>query len=545
MLPKWCLPTTTNSHRRPSNPPIAIIGGGLAGLACSVDLTRQKKTHKIYESAAYYPQEGAGVALNPAAMAALEQIEPRLRRSVDSCALRDWDAGKAEWSKESTSWLTFRHGMETAPKLAVNIVDDITPVFGSVIADVQACGPTEVGRRCVHRFSLVEKMVGHIPAGITEFGKHLVDLEDDGTAVKLTFGDGTVTWASAVLACDGVRSVVRRAVLRSDPASIEPVFAGEYCYRNLIPMSRAQRILGDEMARKGSIFCGHEGYVTIYPVKWQRHEFVNMTAVRRQRGSTWPDTEAWRQPCTIQSVIEDFKGWGNPVIELLKTIHKPEKWALFDSPAAKTYFRGLVCLLGDAAHASTPHQGSGAAMAFEDACVMGHLLQNAQDPRGIVQAFHVFNKMRRARTQRLVFTSRAAGQVFEFAHEGILDNIDSVRENLMVRHSWIWNFDIRRELKKADREHKALSVARALQPSLWPYQWVEVTTSKERIERPDFGPMAHPGRRGTCLVVEEMDEDDEEYVGIDMDEDLQFEKVARWHITSHRQVSLADPSDQV
>jgi salicylate hydroxylase len=457
MLPERCLRNPAQEYRRTPNLQIAIIGGGLTGLACSVDLTRRGITHTIYESAKYYPQDNAGVVLDPAAMAALKQINPWLRECIDPCALRNWDKNKSDWSGVSKSWLTFRHGMTTVPMSAVN--DNETPGFGSVIADTQACGPTEVGRRGIHRGTLVEKMIGLIPTGTAKFGKHLIGLEDDGVAVKLTFRDETVAWASAVLACDGIRSVVRRIVLRSDPASIEPVFAGEYCYRTLIPMEHAQSILGDEMARTGNVFCGYQGYVAIYPVLWQQHEFVNMTAVRRHCDNTWPDMEAWRRPCTIESVLGDFKDWGGDIMELLKTINKPEKLALFDSQPAKTYTKGLLCLLGDAAHASTPHQGGEAAMAFEDVCTVGHLLQKAHDPRDIKQSFHVFNRVRRDRTQRLVLTSRVAGQLLS---GGTIDNIDSIREDLETRH----DFDIGLQLEKIDSEYNALSAARTLLPYL-------------------------------------------------------------------------------
>lgn len=485
MLPEWCLQSPAQAYRQTSNLPIAIIGGGLTGLACSIGLTRQGITHTIYESAKYYPQDNAGVVLDPAAMAALKQIDPGLRECLDPYALRDWDKDKSEWSKESKSWFIFHHGMATG---------DETPGFGSVIAGTQACGPTEVGRRGIHRGTLVEKMIGLIPTGTTKFGKHLVGLEDDGLAVKLTFRDETVAWASAVLACDGIKSVVRRTVLWSDPASIEPVFAGEYCYRTLIPMEHAQSILGDEMARTGNIFCGYQRYVATYPVLWQQHEFVNMTAVRRHHDNAWPDMAAWRQPCTIESVLRDFKDWRSDIMELLKTINKPEKLALFDSQPAKTYTKGLLCLLGDAAHASTPHQGGGAAMALEDVAVVGHLLQKAKlanDPQSIKQAFHVFNRVRRARTQRLVLTSRVAGRLFECSG-GIMGNIDIIRKDLKMRH----NFDIRLQLGEADGEYRALSAAQILLPYPGEDQWIEVTTSEE---------------------------DDNKSVGIDMEEDLQLQ----------------------
>jgi len=49
-------------------------------------------------------------------------------------------------------------------------------------------------------------------------------------------------------------------------------------------------------------------------------------------------------------------------------MQKPDLWALFNHPPAKTYYRkGKICLLGDCAHASTPHQGAGAGMALASA----------------------------------------------------------------------------------------------------------------------------------------------------------------------------------
>lgn len=52
----------------------------------------------------------------------------------------------------------------------------------------------------------------------------------------------------------------------------------------------------------------------------------------------------------------------------------PSQWAVFEHPALSTYTRSRVAILGDAAHASTPHQGAGAVQAIEDALVLAELL---------------------------------------------------------------------------------------------------------------------------------------------------------------------------
>ena len=40
--------------------------------------------------------------------------------------------------------------------------------------------------------------------------------------------------------------------------------------------------------------------------------------------------------------------------------------------------------------------------------------------------------------QRLVSTSRTVGALYEFAHEGISDDLAKVKEKLDTRHNWIW-----------------------------------------------------------------------------------------------------------
>jgi len=48
-------------------------------------------------------------------------------------------------------------------------------------------------------------------------------------------------------------------------------------------------------------------------------------------------------------------------------------WAQYEHVNAPAYVNGRVCIAGDAAHAMTPWQGSGAATAIEDAVVLGAL----------------------------------------------------------------------------------------------------------------------------------------------------------------------------
>src|SRR5271155_6205488 len=86
---------------------VAIIGGGLAGLALSIGLTRFGISHKIYESAKCFSEIGAGIAMGPNAVWSLALIDPRLRQCYSRCATYNEREGQRAF------FFDFRYGMES------------------------------------------------------------------------------------------------------------------------------------------------------------------------------------------------------------------------------------------------------------------------------------------------------------------------------------------------------------------------------------------------------------------------------------------------
>lgn len=130
-------------------------------------------------------------------------------------------------------------------------------------------------------------------------------------------------------------------------------------------------------------------------------------------------------------------------------MEKPDVWALFDHPPAPTYYKDRLAILGDAAHASTPHQGAGAGQAIEDAYIISHLLGKVDSVDDIEKAFKAYDAIRRPRSQKVVTTSRDAAAIYEFEDEGLGFDLEKIRKRLETRYDWIWNEDMPQQLKKA------------------------------------------------------------------------------------------------
>ena len=164
-------------------------------------------------------------------------------------------------------------------------------------------------------------------------------------------------------------------------------------------------------------------------------------------GETWGHKD-WEIPSSHEEVLADFKGWGEPIQKVLRLMGTPDIWALFEDPPAESYCKGRVCMTGDAAHASTPHQASGAGMAIEDAYVLSNLLGQVGDFSHIESAFRAFDAVRRGRTQKLVATSHEAGELWAFELEGVGDDVAKFSDNLDKRMHWIWNEDLEADVEK-------------------------------------------------------------------------------------------------
>ena len=72
-----------------------------------------------------------------------------------------------------------------------------------------------------------------------------------------------------------------------------------------------------------------------------------------------------------------------------------------------------VCLIGDAAHATTPNLGQGACQAIEDAYVLGKLLDNGS---AIENTFKEYEIVRRKKVNKIVNTSWILGKVAHWSN---------------------------------------------------------------------------------------------------------------------------------
>ncbi|KAI1087708.1 mannitol 1-phosphate dehydrogenase [Rostrohypoxylon terebratum] len=426
-----------------SHPRIAIIGAGIGGLALAIGLIKRNIPVTVYDAADQFSTVGAGIGLGPNALNAMDLVDNVFREKYDEVKTQN---EKSEFEHSIFDALYAEEGFGQKRGWTRGLVG--APYFT---------------RSSAHRKDLLEIMESFIPEGTVKFKKRAISFEQAEEKVHIKFEDGTSETVDAVIGCDGVKGLTRRAVLgKIAPEEVHPTFMGMYIYRGIIPMTQAKEILGTH-AGDAKFFMAKGKAVAAYPIS--RGQEMNLVFFVT-------DDKPWTRgdhaiPCTKEEMVGDLAGFDPKLLKLLDYC-KPLRWPTWHHPRTSTYYNGRICLLGDVAHASSSHQAAGAGQGLEDAAVLSHLLTLVKTADDLETAFQVYDAIRRPRAQKVVSTSHEAGLIYTWQDPEIGDDMKAIKDNANQRLHWIWQHDLKADIQKAEDDFHSVEGGWILEPLLHP-----------------------------------------------------------------------------
>ncbi len=352
------------TDRTRGNERILIVGGGIMGLGLATGLRRLGLAPTIVEQAPRFGAVGAGISLSVNAMAALRSL------------------GLADAARQAGRVMPTAEILTSSGR-CLSRVD-----LGKLAAEF---GPT-LG---IHRAQLHEVLLSGCEGLDLRAGTTVEKLVDHGEVVEANFSDGTQGEFDRVIGADGLRSRTREQVFGETAL----LYSGYTCWRLVV--DRPEGLDGgQEMWGRGQRFG-------LMPLPEGR---VYCFATDNAPEGT-PDPADGRVE-RFRARFADFAGHAPAVLE---QIERPEQLIhndLYELPP-HPWHAGRVLLLGDAAHATTPNMGQGAAMALEDASVLCEMLAGGAPWDAVLPAFVA---RREPRVRFVVDQSRRIGRMGQTAN---------------------------------------------------------------------------------------------------------------------------------
>ncbi|MFY7828610.1 MAG: FAD-dependent monooxygenase [Flectobacillus sp.] len=351
---------------------ILIVGGGIGGQSVAIALKKAGFEPEIIELHQEFNVYGVGIIQQANALRALDAIGV-----ADEAIRRGSPYGKVK--------LCIPTGQQ--------IGEAGTPPIGRFPSH------NGISRKILHDilFEEAQKVGVKYRMGLT-----VESIINQETGVEVTFTDGSSGSYDILVAADGINSKVRKMVF----GEYKPNYVGLSVWRYAFPRPKD--------LDTGYIYFGKKSKIGIIPMTADKcYIFVNSA---EGENPIIPESElveklksymrAFPVPI-VQELVEQVTDAKLVNYRTLETLKLPEPW-----------HKNRVIVIGDAAHATIPQLGSGAALAIEDAVVLTEELQKSTT---VDEAFDNFMNRRLQRCQMVVEASETLGQweVLEYSGQSL------------------------------------------------------------------------------------------------------------------------------
>ena len=325
---------------------VLIAGGGIGGLAAALGASRAGLDVRLYERAAAFSEVGAGVQIGPNVVRRLQAWG--LQQALQSVAafptrlqVRSALSGKELGVLPLGAAAVSRYGAAYA---TIHRAD----LHGVLLAAVSQCTQTQL----------------HLGQSIERF----VDADE---VVTVRTSRGKEVEGDGLIGADGLWSLTRTQLL----GGAAPRVTGHLAYRAMVPQQALPKALRTAQV---TAWLGPRLHVVQYPVR--RGELQNLVVI--VQGPAPSNLESWDHSANGADLEDALQGTCAALQDVVRSVTDQggpgwRLWPLCDRPpvrSASEMARGVVALIGDAAHPMRPYLAQGAGMAIEDAAELQRAL---------------------------------------------------------------------------------------------------------------------------------------------------------------------------
>lgn len=325
---------------------LLVAGGGIGGLAAALAATHAGWDVRLYERAPVFSEVGAGIQLGPNSV-----------RCLQAWGLQKPFQAVAAFPER----LQVRSALSGQPLAELELGAAAIARYGAAYGTVHRA---DLHALLLEALSKRPSLQLHTGVAIDRFA------EAGNSVVQVRTARGREIEGDALLGADGLWSTVRAQLL----ADGRPRFSGHLAYRALVPQGGLPKRMRTSQV---TAWLGPRLHAVQYPVR--RGEMQNLVLI--VHGEAPDDLENWDHSANATDVQSALAGTCSALQDAIGAVaHSRGQWRLWplcDRPPVAgpaDMARGLVALLGDAAHPMRPYLAQGAGMAIEDAAELQRAL---------------------------------------------------------------------------------------------------------------------------------------------------------------------------
>ncbi|MCZ4352434.1 FAD-dependent monooxygenase [Roseovarius aestuarii] len=365
---------------------IAVIGGGIGGLAVARACALRGARVCVHEQATDISEVGAGLQVSPNGFAVLRGLG--LGDTLRQTGMR----------AQRVALHDYRRGPVVQLDLTRLVNQDYWFVHRADLIDI------------LHR--------GACAAGVE-------------IRLNARVNDPSHLDADVIIGADGLHSVMRKGL----NGTLAPFFTRQVAWRAVVPHDGSR-------SGEARVHMAPYRHLVSYPLRGGNA--LNLIAVEER--AEWSE-ESWSAPGDPNELRTRFADFGADAQSILAKVERVGKWGLFRHPVAPVWGQGNHALLGDAAHPTLPFMAQGASLALEDAWV---LAQSLSDAPSVETALSQYQAVRVPRATKIVNAASGnawkyhlSSRPLRFAAHSALRLAGAVApRRMMGQFAWIYDHDV-------------------------------------------------------------------------------------------------------
>ncbi|MCE4064511.1 FAD-dependent monooxygenase [Chryseobacterium gleum] len=350
------------------NKKVIIIGAGVAGPILAFQLKKKGFQPEIFEARSENNRnEGVFLGITPNGLNVLKEFIDleKLKEDYTPGSMKFFNARGKQIAELGTAYQKQKYGVETLQLKRANL-------------------------NTYARAAAAE-------AGIKiEYNKKFVRYNESEDQVTAYFADGTSVTGDMIIGCDGMFSEVRNQLFPEKSVIRYTKLISTGGYAKIAELSEPLDSIRMTFGERGFFAYSVSDKGEVW---WFNNYFRDQEPKPQETEKILKDE--------IKDHLADIHRNDDPLFSrIIRNSYEIIAYPVYDLPRLSKWYKGKVCLIGDAAHGISPHIGQGASLALEDTVVLAEQLQLNKECEA---AFQAFQSERQPRVEKIIKNARKVG----------------------------------------------------------------------------------------------------------------------------------------